>query len=347
MGLERIVKGAIGVAGVVSIVASGGGGGFGFIPSCSNNCFNGPITFPDVYSVSINPPQTVQVGTPAVFKATVSTFNSATPKYAWCRTPPEGGACQVISGEVQTTLTVASAALEDDGAQFTITASGNDGSKKSASTQLFVSSMAGVVFTDGDFVDAEWTTSAIITPADLPSTYSVMRMTDGGDPGFYRKVTNDVLESGSVMVFHERPSAVYDPGSQGEIHRIDFSIDCLLITRSAQAANLLLISQGDRRYTASIATSTFATPNCARDPPDLVGRWYTAPRTTLAREDFDLVAGPACGSNEDCPDFSAHAAPLRFGMVTHAYVGGPRPATPVNYHFEQGLDNWKVTVWRK
>ncbi len=348
MWTERIVKCAIGVAGVVSIIASGGVSlPIGF-PPCENNCSPpGPIAIPQVAGVTITQRQTVQVGTPAVFKATPSTYGPSSLTYAWCRTPPGGGSCDTISGAVEATLTIASPDLTDDGARFTVTVSGTDKSNASASSQLLVSSMAGVVFADGDFADADWSTSANIQPPDLPSTYAVSRVADGGDPGAFRKVVHDVLESGNVKVFHERLSATYDPGSQGEIHAIDFTIDCLLITRSAQADTLLLISQGDRRYAAFVMFNTSASGSCGGDPPPLNARWYTAPRPSVLRENFQQVDGPACGVGEDCPDFSAHAAPLRFGMMTNAYVNGQRPPTPVNFHFEHGIDNWKVTVWRK
>jgi hypothetical protein len=42
------------------------------------------------------------------------------------------------------------------------------------------------------------------------------------------------------------------------------------------------------------------------------------------------------------PDFSANAAPIRFGLITEAQIA-PSAGKPVS----QGVDNWKVTVWRK
>jgi hypothetical protein len=56
-----------------------------------------------------------------------------------------------------------------------------------------------------------------------------------------------------------------------------------------------------------------------------------------------MFSGPPCGTNEKCPDFSATATPLRFGFVTQLGLAAGSPAG----FLEQGIDNWKVTVWRR
>ena len=43
---------------------------------------------------------------------------------------------------------------------------------------------------------------------------------------------------------------------------------------------------------------------------------------------------------ETCPDFSASAAPMRFGYWRISF-GGPGGS------IAHGIDNWKVTVWKR
>ena len=307
------------------------------------NCGFGPCSYPidipnaDLVSLSISPRQTVQVGTPVTIRA--SAVSGAMPLgYAWCRSARAGASC-VTLGDTTDTLVITAASLSDDGAAYQVTVTAPDRSTKSASTQIFVSSMPGVLFTDGDFVDADWTATAIVLPANIASTYSVTRVADGGNPGSYRKIGYDVLPSGDVSVLHERSSAAYDPASQGAIHAIDFSVDCRLAS-SAEAYTTVLLEQGGRRYTAIQAGSVDASGHCT-------GAWHAEARPSFTQEDFVRVDGPACNPGETCPDFSATAAPMRLGMLTHAFVGGPAIPGSAAFHFEHGIDNWKVTVWRR
>jgi hypothetical protein len=59
----------------------------------------------------------------------------------------------------------------------------------------------------------------------------------------------------------------------------------------------------------------------------------------LAAADFELLDGPVCPAGETCPDFSASAPRIRFGFVRFAQSN----TTPTVH----GIDNWKVTVWRR
>ena len=106
----------------------------------------------------------------------------------------------------------------------------------------------------------------------------------------------------------------------------------------------VLLEQGGRRYTAFSAGGAEAAGRCANDGA-LTPVWYSEVRPSLAREDFQLIDGPACGAREACPDFSATAAPLRLGMMTRAFIALAGGGT--TFHLEHGIDNWKVAVWRK
>ena len=93
----------------------------------------------------------------------------------------------------------------------------------------------------------------------------------------------------------------------------------------------LLIEQAGRRYGA------VGTTYCQSST------WVALPqRSSLRAQDFVLIDGAACASNESCPDFSTSAMPLRFGFVRHSQATAGPPGTIVH-----GIDNWRVTVWRR
>lgn len=69
--------------------------------------------------------------------------------------------------------------------------------------------------------------------------------------------------------------------------------------------------------------------------------WSAAPaRASLRAADFRQFNGPACPTGASCPDFSAGGAALRLGYWRITY-GAPGDAGA------HGIDNWKVTVWRR
>jgi hypothetical protein len=55
----------------------------------------------------------------------------------------------------------------------------------------------------------------------------------------------------------------------------------------------------------------------------------------LPPADFRLFDGPACATGEACPDFSASAAPMRFGYWRIVFAAPGQSAA-------HGIDNWKV-----
>jgi hypothetical protein len=61
---------------------------------------------------------------------------------------------------------------------------------------------------------------------------------------------------------------------------------------------------------------------------------------SLRATDFTLSDGPACHAGEACPDFSSQGTPMRFGFW--------RTSTgQVGASVAHGIDNWKVTVWKR
>jgi hypothetical protein len=141
----------------------------------------------------------------------------------------------------------------------------------------------------------------------------------------------------TLSVFHSSLPSSYDPAVQGAVYVIDYTDDCKLLGASPYASlppftTTLMLEQGARRYLVTPAI------DCG------VAVWATAKgQTSLVPSDFVLSSGPACAAGESCPDFSASAAPLRFGYARASAA----PASAASAAIDHGIDNWKVTVWRR
>lgn len=274
------------------------------------------------------------VGGTTTFRATT---NLADPAYRWCRTPPNGAACIPIPGATGAAYAVEGAALADDGSQFMVTATGSQGTASSGFARLAVSSMPGVEFRDGEFADADWAISVVENPLQGGASFTALRTPAGGNPGAARTATYDLPSPARHVVrhFYTALRASYAPAGDGAIYLVDFAEDCLRTLPAHDVSTMPLIEQGGRRYVAP--AYAFGCPQ--------VTAWGTVVRPSLRAEDFMLADGPACGAGESCPDFSATAAPLRFGLVGEA----DRSNAPAGggARFTHTFDNWAVTVWRR
>jgi hypothetical protein len=125
----------------------------------------------------------------------------------------------------------------------------------------------------------------------------------------------------------------YDPPTQGAVYVIDYSEDGIsLETGSSKSTrSVMLLEQAGRRYIATPPDSF----------PSLATIWQVSQNTpSLHAEDFTVLDGPPCAALESCPDFSSGGAPMRFGYWRTS--SGPQGAS-----ISHGIDNWKVTVWRR
>ena len=93
----------------------------------------------------------------------------------------------------------------------------------------------------------------------------------------------------------------------------------------------MLLEQTGRKYIANI-----------RDNPSVIPTVWSnvGSRSSLRPADFNLIDGPACQAGESCPDFSSAGAPMRFGYWRISF--GTQGQS-----IAHGIDNWKVTVWRR
>lgn len=312
-----LLSAAIAALGLVAIVGSGGGGG----------------ELASMWVPKLDPPPrvtvtpdilTVAVGGTAAFTATVTDARSA-PTYQWLR----DGA--TIAGATGPTYTLTGANLGDDSARFMVQVAASNGTAF-GSGLLQVSPLPGVVVEDGDFTLTNWVVAAVADPAQNGPTQAVSRSDTGGNPDAYRKITYSMpAGASSISVYHTLASPTYEPSVQGPIYVIDAGMDCDDMRSAAAVSARALLEQAGRRFTTSVSFK------CGAD-------WKQSAVLGLRAEDFTLVDGPACGSTETCPDFSARGAPIRFGFRTRASNSSTAAAAGTS---SQGIDNWKVTVWRK
>jgi hypothetical protein len=335
---RRLVLACVGALGVIGIVGSGGGGDSSancsfFSNVCDFTGFTVP-PFPTFPFATVRPGAlTVQVGDTAVFTAGWSGIDQ--PSFQWSRSSDGGRSYVDIAGANSPTYTLAGAQLTDDATVFRVRV-GNPG--LAAGAVLTVSSMPGVVVQDGNFQPSDWVTAAAADPAQGGSTHSTERLVAGGHPDAYRRMVHTMSPGPSgLSVFHLYQAAPYDPPTQGPIYVIDYTDDCIVPNSAATSHYItsnLLVEQGGRKYVPADGLRTCASAT-----------WVTAQplRASLRAADFALVDGPGCGAGESCPDFSGQAAPLHFGYVRRTELVDGKPADSV----EHGIDNWKVTVWRR
>ncbi len=322
------------VMGVATIVGSGGGGVY------VDGCFLGPCPGPfppEPATPTIDPPDTVvQVGATVVFSVRAPGVDNAT--YQWQRAPRGfGGPFFDIPGATGSSYSLAGVQLVDDDVKFQVKVSGsfngNPVALASLPAQLAVSSMPGIIFEDSEFALADWAVAAISEPATNGPTHVEEQATTGGNPGAYRKTTITMPAGPTrLLVFDTLLSASYDPATQGAVYRIAFAQDYIALPGALGLLPALLIEQDGRRYMAngfmSLGTLTWSVP--------------TFPAVFDASA-FYRVDGPACAAGESCPNFSASGQPIRFGFANSNQ--GLAGVAGVSGGF--GVDNWKVTVWRK
>jgi len=276
----------------------------------------------------------VQVGGTALLAAV--TPEIANPTYQW--RVSRGGPSVDIPGAMGATYKISGAQLPDNGAQYSVAVHGvfNGGpiDIESFPTHLSVSSMPGIVFRDGEFPTSDWVSAAVSSPAASGPTHAEEQATTGGNPDAYRTQAVALPAGPSkLVVSNEFQPATYDPATQGPIYLIEFSRDCIVLPGTVVAAPRLLIEQDGRR---------FALVDDAAQCGSAAWRALVS-GPIIGPEGFIQVDGPGCAAGEFCPDFSGAGRPIRFGFAS-SYEGiADSPAATGGF----GIDNWKVTVWRR
>jgi hypothetical protein len=320
---------AISAGGLIAIVGSGGGA-LGLPSDCppGMNC-NAP---PPAAGAEVRPAYvTALVGTPVTYSAeTVNTTGTVT--YQWSRSTDGGASYADIAGATFKTYMLAGVNLGDDGSVFRVVVKAGNATL-SATGRLVVSATPGVVFEDGEFQDADWLVRPFGDANEPAPVQSAQRVATGGNPDAYRQMTIQLpAHALAGRVFYTSLAATYDPRVQGAIRAIDYAEDGISLTpnTSTFTESALLLEQSGRTYIGNQRPRSDVLPST----------WSPiASQSSLLATDFGLLDGPACAAGESCPDFSASAAPMRFGYWRISF--GIQGDTIVH-----GIDNWKVTVWR-
>ncbi|HEY4957315.1 MAG TPA: hypothetical protein VII31_05820 [Caldimonas sp.] len=316
--------------GLISIVGSGGG--IAFLPSdcppgldCSGSATPVPVLQPARV--------TAQVGTPVTFSVLGLNVPASQVTYQWYRSSDGGVHYVAIAGATGDTLLLASVNLADDGAIFKVTASAN-GLSGSAVSHVAVTASPGLVFADGEFPAAGWLATPLPIGSVPAPAHTEELVATGGHPGAYLTMVFQLAsQAGMGGVAYTSLAGTYEPQTQGAVYVIDYSEDGISLETSFSKStrSAMLLDQGGRKYIATPSDSY----------PRLATSWDVSQNTpSLRAQDFTLLDGPACQAGETCPDFSSLGAPMRFGYWRLS--SGPQGAS-----ISHGIDNWKVTVWRR
>lgn len=314
-------------AGLVAIVGSGGGISIGFPPCPESLC---PTT-PPVPTVTIEPNvATAQVGSVVVFSAVTS--NASGVPLVWQRSTDGGVSWQTLAGATGSTLQVGPVNLADDGLRLRATIQGSAAAQL-IPARLAVSRTPGIDFADSEFVASDWQRIELpLLQQTTAQQVSDVRDIGGGTPGAFRRMSARLSSpTGGARVLYLWQGATFDPRTQGAIRHVDHSEACIRLNPSDVRGTTVYAAfeQGGRRYQSNLISG-----RCADQG------WGTTTLGGLEAADFRIVAGPACGAGESCPDFSAAGGPIRFG---HLRENLGQAADTI----EHGVDNWKVTVWRR
>ncbi len=184
-----------------------------------------------------------------------------------------------------------------------------------------------VTFTDSEFADADWTVT--VETINLGGSVSGFHLASGGSPAAFRRIDNTLNSasgqpfSNTVLGFHARNSATWNPSIQGEIASLDYSEDAFRLSGSGQQANGIALRQGGVIYYGP-ASLTPATP----------GAWQAAGWSSLTASSFDALA-----AGTQNPSFTSGGT-IEFGFYrsNSTSVGGGGSVV------SGGIDNWTVTL---
>jgi len=210
-----------------------------------------------------------------------------------------------------------------------------------------VSNTPPVTLEDGEFAAADWSPPAAIVAASAPAP-SAGQAPGGGNPGAYRRLVQELPGGPLFAVFVSGSrTIVYEPAVLGAIYGLEFACDISLLAPSGADVQGwvgagLLLEQGGRRYLESGS-------GCQLDLHEAPSGWKRTNGAFLGivrqpATAFYIAEGPPCNAGQACPDFSAGAPPMRFGLVHTLNLPWALPAPGVA---EYGIDNWKLTVWRR
>lgn len=190
-----------------------------------------------------------------------------------------------------------------------------------------VTAQTTVTFQDGDFPNANWTTSVEVLNGG--GSVNAFQVASGGTPGSFRRIENTLNSAigtgvaNSVFGFHRLAGAVFDPATGGAIVSLAYAEDSQRISGGVQACGLALRQGGVVYYGPGFLT------------PTAFGTWVTTTQSGLTAAQFDALA-----PGVQVPDFSPSGGPIEFGFYrsNSTSVGGGGGTT------YGGIDNWQVIL---
>ena len=193
--------------------------------------------------------------------------------------------------------------------------------------ELRASASGSRFFFDGDFPDADWTTSII--PYGNGGTATGIQQATGGNPGAARRMTLSIQgapgpdTTSAVFAFSWKAGATHDPQTQGAIASVDFSQD----QRAAPGPQFVALAIRQNLFTY-VTTTRLADSQA----------WTRFTEHGLTSSSFTEVS--AYGTSPATPDFSATGAPMQFGF----YRGASTGYGGAGYTTVADVDNWMVNV---
>ena len=212
-----------------------------------------------------------------------------------------------------------------------------------AASALAGSAARAATIGDGKFDNGDW---SISTYANGGSSVTAAQVSAGGNPGFYRLVTDSVGGTGQGVSYsivaggNIYTAALYDPTAQGALGPINMSIDSHCRSADGCIGNGealgFAILQGGNLYLNEL----FDTGNDFAGHNYIDAGWVTQAATGLTASDFYLVHVTDTTLVDPTlhPDFSAAGGVMEFGFTTI------NSAANSGYGLSVGYDNFQTNV---
>ncbi len=194
---------------------------------------------------------------------------------------------------------------------------------------------SAAVYFDGIFNDSDWTLTSITNATGVGSFGAAFQMPVGGNPNEYRIIRHNLVVSdpgnGAYTGVHIKPTATYDPGSQGAISYIDYSedsINFLSQVGNGQGSGLA-IYQGGKYYIQRNPILVM--------PYSGFSSWAANIANGLLATDLYEIDNTGFINSGSNPDFSASGGVMQLGFWRGNSGNG-------SYNTECGIDNWNVNI---
>jgi hypothetical protein len=180
---------------------------------------------------------------------------------------------------------------------------------------------APAVIFDGEFADSDWEVTATGTNG---ATETAARNGTGGSPGAFRDMVNNMTAPSNLTARHLYLGATYDPATQGAVAAVTYGEDHIEFdppfTGAAVGAIFFIEQEGNIHFSSAFTYTDTS--------------WTHVKLTCLKPANFSLSGGHP-------PDFSATAAPLRFGFLR----SNTNDSTTAGFPVKHGIDNFRVVVF--